>query len=366
MPKRPCALEMSTDGKTIYCGDKFGDVYSLPLLYDDTDATVDDEHATETPPPPLSVYKPSATDLTVHTQRNRKALENQIRSKGRKVQRKEAPRFQHETLLGHVSMLTDMQCARRVVDGKHREYLITSDRDEHIRISRGPPQSHVIEQYCLGHIEFVSRIKLIPGTDLLISGGGVDWLGVWNWTSGALVAKLPLSSHTDKDDASTTKTALPAVTGLWLIPQQDKMDDLAVLIGMEKSKIAVLYRLSELQEATARPASSIFDLSTYGNLLDVTVSGNVILASFDTTSLAANASHESTPNRARMRSFLLEDHADVLRLVPSTTDVLDKANDIDHPPPSQVELDRLLYGVENLRKREGFEDGAEIAQDNDL
>ena len=30
MPKRPCAIQISPDNTTIICGDKFGDVYSLP------------------------------------------------------------------------------------------------------------------------------------------------------------------------------------------------------------------------------------------------------------------------------------------------------------------------------------------------
>ncbi|KAG9924666.1 hypothetical protein KCU98_g21591, partial [Aureobasidium melanogenum] len=32
MPKRPCAVLVTPDNKTILCGDKFGDVYSLPLF----------------------------------------------------------------------------------------------------------------------------------------------------------------------------------------------------------------------------------------------------------------------------------------------------------------------------------------------
>lgn len=54
--------------------------------------------------------------------------------------------FEHKLLLGHVSMLTDI--ALVVLNG--RNYIITADRDEHIRISRGIPQSHIIEGFCLG------------------------------------------------------------------------------------------------------------------------------------------------------------------------------------------------------------------------
>lgn len=47
-------------------------------------------------------------------------------------------------ILGHASSLVSM---RLTLDEK---YILTSDRDEHIRISRYP-RGYDIEQYCLGH-----------------------------------------------------------------------------------------------------------------------------------------------------------------------------------------------------------------------
>jgi tRNA (guanine-N(7)-)-methyltransferase subunit TRM82 len=143
----------------------------------------------------------------VHTKRNLKALEDQQIS----LARREAalaeqaaggsrPQFEHTLLLGHVSMLTAIcvstatTTAGTGTDGdakKTREYIITADRDEHIRVSRGMPQAHVIEGFCLGHEDFVSRLCVAPGgkTEVLISGGGDDYLFVWDWLHGRLLGR---------------------------------------------------------------------------------------------------------------------------------------------------------------------------------
>ena len=73
--------------------------------------------------------------------------------------------------------------------------MVTADRDEHIRISRGIPMTHVIENFCLGHREFISRI-CIPDSrpEVLISGGGDDEVFVWEWESGRLVSRVELKS----------------------------------------------------------------------------------------------------------------------------------------------------------------------------
>lgn len=181
-------------------GDKFGDVYSLPLIPALTKKQPEDlskdEIPVETSLKEVIPREPAANHLTVHSKRNLKALENQ-KKLGRKVVEKTEPLFEHNLLLGHVSMLTDL--CLLTIEG--RKYIITADRDEHIRISRGIPQSHIIEGYCFGHTEFVSRI-CAPATSntasLLISGGGGDELFAWDLPSGTMIQKTNLKIHVEK------------------------------------------------------------------------------------------------------------------------------------------------------------------------
>ncbi|XDG06564.1 hypothetical protein ABKA04_006179 [Annulohypoxylon sp. FPYF3050] len=211
MPKRPSSIAIITtvDGPTILSADKFGDVYSLPLLPTPLIATP----ASNTPTPastptPATPFKPSANRLTVHSKRNLRALEDQERvlAQGQEVRKeKETPTFAHELILGHVSMLTSLVTAS--ADG--RPYIITADRDEHIRVSRGVPQAHVIETYCLGHESFVSALH-IPAMrpELLLSGGGDNEIFVWDWKTGRLLHKRDILKRVKEVLPSANKVAV--------------------------------------------------------------------------------------------------------------------------------------------------------------
>ncbi|KAL8872904.1 MAG: hypothetical protein Q9198_007123 [Flavoplaca austrocitrina] len=200
MPKRPCAIAFTPDEATIICGDKFGDVYALPLFCSDgnkehlfhieTEKAGQKIHAAEDP------FVPSATLRTVHTQRNQEALKHQQNQKSKKSV-KNAINFERELLFGHVSLLTDLICApvprSTTTNLQDRTYIISADRDEHIRVSRGMPQAHIIEGFCLGHTQFISRL-CIPhwNPQLLISGGGDDYLLTWDWLSSRILHKVDL------------------------------------------------------------------------------------------------------------------------------------------------------------------------------
>lgn len=58
-----------------------------------------------------------------------------------------------QLILGHASLLTSVLLT---LDEK---YIITSDRDEHIRVSWWP-QGYTIEMYCMGHKKYVTRIHI--------------------------------------------------------------------------------------------------------------------------------------------------------------------------------------------------------------
>jgi tRNA (guanine-N(7)-)-methyltransferase subunit TRM82 len=246
MPKRPSAIAFTPDGADILSADKFGDVYSLPLLLDPEReaAFVEAEKAAAE----AKTYVPAATELTVHSKANRKALESQIQQAKEKLATKTKEplslSFSHKLVLGHVSMLTDMLVTTARISEeveKPRTYILTADRDEHIRISRGPPQAYVIEGYCLGHHEFVNKLCLAePG--LLVSGGGDHELLVWDWLEQKVVNRINImdavkrarlhiqkapetterqtketSNEEDEDeDEANSKDFNVAVSGLWL------------------------------------------------------------------------------------------------------------------------------------------------------
>lgn len=197
----------------ILTGDKFGDVYSMPLIPSAeprANAKAQLERATRI----------SATNLTVHTQRNLKSLEMQKeRQETNKNKEAEKPVFDHDLLLGHVSLLTDVAFASLPSPDpsspKPRNYILSADRDEHIRVSRGPPQAHIIETYCFGHTSLISNLcipRWAPG--YLISGGGDPHLLVWNWASGELLHTVPLA-------AQSPEAKEIAVRGIWASPGAD-------------------------------------------------------------------------------------------------------------------------------------------------
>ncbi|KAH0544161.1 hypothetical protein FGG08_001606 [Glutinoglossum americanum] len=207
MPKRPCAIAITPDDSTILCADKFGDVYSIPLHPSPQPTEVVSEGIKAGPgrtqtPSTSKKFVPAANNLTVHTARNLKALKNQLRATNQPSE-KTAPDFEHQLLLGHVSMLTDIAFVTLDTStsphGKPCSYILTADRDEHIRVSRGPPQAHVIETFCLGHKEFVSKLCIphwLPRT--LISGGGDGFLCVWSWASGLALQKVDMRLSVDE------------------------------------------------------------------------------------------------------------------------------------------------------------------------
>jgi tRNA (guanine-N(7)-)-methyltransferase subunit TRM82 len=232
MPKRPCAIDLDASDQKVIIGDKFGDVYSLPLV---PKPYLDDTGSPEQTAVPSPHYRPAATEKTVHSKANLRALQEQRRHAEQGIVKKtKGPlTFEHELLLGHVSMLTDLVVASHKAENKTakpRTYILTADRDEHIRISRGPPQAFVTEGYCLGHREFVSKICLLDPSNL-VSGGGDDEIFLWDWLEGKLLGKFdiknvalqilkeiaPLRGH-QHDVGAVFPDRKIAVSGMWTLP----------------------------------------------------------------------------------------------------------------------------------------------------
>ncbi|GAA5801297.1 hypothetical protein HPULCUR_006743 [Helicostylum pulchrum] len=92
-------------------------------------------------------------------------------------------------VLGHVSMVTDM------VLTPDDKFVITSDRDEHIRVSRYP-NGYNIECFCLGHTDVVTCIRLLPWNEsILVSGGGDGTIRLWDALKGTQLQTLDIKEQ---------------------------------------------------------------------------------------------------------------------------------------------------------------------------
>jgi tRNA (guanine-N(7)-)-methyltransferase subunit TRM82 len=123
----------------------------------------------------------------------------------------EEPNFELSLLLGHVSMLTALTLGKS--DG--RNYILTADRDEHVRVSRYIPQAHVIEGFCLGHREFIASMVIPAGREeVLVSGGGDTDLFVWDWKKGERLSTTSVLSLAQVVAPDTSKVAVSSLTTL--------------------------------------------------------------------------------------------------------------------------------------------------------
>ncbi|KAE8396688.1 guanine-N(7)--methyltransferase non-catalytic subunit trm82 [Aspergillus alliaceus] len=350
MPKRPCSIVLTDDGNTILCGDKFGDVYSLPLLPGDEPYVA---------PKPASRPKvPAATTLTVHSKRNLESLEQQLRygQKTTSTEEKPALNFQHQLLLGHVSLLTDVayvSVPKGVDSAQSRSYILTADRDEHIRISRYP-QAHIIEGYCLGHTAFVSKL-CIPrcAPEILISGGGDDFLLVWKWSEGLILQKIPLVEH-------PSETTQVVVRGIWATSFGALNIILVTLDGSSQLQCFVLESDGTLK------AQNPIEMS--GNVLDVTSieKDSTIVVSVD--SIREEGSTHEWRSNATSPSNLIETYrvkpgTENLEWEPVTDSLATNINSsgtsdvpADTDPKRRKELNDAFYSLGNLRKKLGEDD----------
>ncbi|KAI8378208.1 WD40-repeat-containing domain protein [Choanephora cucurbitarum] len=137
--KRINALQFNNDSTQIVVADKFGDVYCHPIKETVKEDKKDDEK-----------LKP---------------------------------------IVGHVSMVTDMLLT------PDEKYVVTSDRDEHIRVSRFP-NGYNIESFCLGHTDVITSIKLLPWkTDVLVSAGGDGTVRLWDYLKGSCLQTIDLKEQ---------------------------------------------------------------------------------------------------------------------------------------------------------------------------
>ncbi|KAE8147625.1 WD40-repeat-containing domain protein [Aspergillus avenaceus] len=347
MPKRPCSIALADDDRTIVCGDKFGDVYSLPLIPGNEPYVA---------PKLVSRPKvPAATPLTVHSKRNLESLEQQLRHQQQKkaTEEKTGINFEHQLLLGHVSLLTDVAFVSLPSDvsptGK-RSYILTADRDEHIRVSRYP-QAHIIENYCLGHNSFINKL-CIPewAPEHLISGGGDNYLLVWKWAEGQIVQKVSLVDEGSEDTQV-------AVRGLWAVSSENSKVILVALDGTSQ-----LLCFTHEVDGSLKAQEPI---ETTGNVLDVTSTGkdNKIFVTVDSIREKNSTQEWRASPSTLIESFRVKSEVEALDWEAVTESPVTNINssgtsDIvaDADAKQRKDLNLSVYGLGNLRKKLGEDD----------
>ncbi|KAL1458137.1 hypothetical protein WDU94_008308 [Cyamophila willieti] len=136
-------------------------------------------------------------------------------------------------LLGHLSMVLDIIMTN---DGKH---LITCDRDEKIRVSNYP-NCYNIENYCLGHEQFVTNVQFLPhNNNILISCSGDGTVRLWDYLKGSLRDIHNFNNSRDKSitPIAETKNQLKCFTSVQL---DDKTSLLCVSV-FKSNTIHILF-----------------------------------------------------------------------------------------------------------------------------
>ncbi|KAI5798870.1 hypothetical protein EDC01DRAFT_649584 [Geopyxis carbonaria] len=266
LPKRVGGLAFLENDTKLVVADKHGDVFLMPLII------------TEMPSPVEKPQDPAGSgQLPAGPERDAEAA----RRRARTEIDYNLP-YEHKFIIGHVSMLLAVYPVSLPADhpaaaGKAKNWIITADRDEHIRVTRYP-QTFVIDQFLLGHESFVAKL-LSPSWNRtgLISGGGDTYLVEWDWLSGRRVQRIDLASHvhsvlakstlsgdTEPMSVSTTEPGAfkIAVNGLWELPHPNVK---GVLVGVEKVPALFIFT----QSSAGLAYTSKIPLT--GNLLDVAV-----------------------------------------------------------------------------------------------
>ncbi|KAK7226034.1 hypothetical protein V2G26_014037 [Clonostachys chloroleuca] len=332
MPKRPSSVVLGPDSQII-CADKFGDVYAVPLIQSET----------WTPAPSRQVVaKPEANPLTVHSKRNLASLKSQLKQielNKRDIPNTDGPAFEQTLLLGHVSMLT------KVVLGEQegRRYVLTADRDEHIRVSRYIPQTHVIEAFCLGHKEFVNALTIPRSRNsILVSGGGDPNLFVWNWPSGKLLSQTDILSLAQRVFPTTSEVTVSQLESFDYPSDSGRIN--FILAICENIKAIFAWELTD-ENTLSHP--SIIQLP--GNPLHLAF--NLEDESSPKVVVTLDPGSEGAAPSLNIYSFQLSEGTLAIDTTSSVSE--SAAGESEDLVATETEVKALLYTVEHLRKKTG-------------
>ncbi|KAI8367608.1 WD40-repeat-containing domain protein [Radiomyces spectabilis] len=149
---------------------------------------------------------------------------------------------QMKPLVGHVSMVTDMILCN------NEKYIVTSDRDEHIRVSRFP-NGYTIESFCLGHTDVVTAVRQLPWSEeMLISAGGDSTIRLWEFLKGTEVQCLDIKEIIQKytPAAADANSVEPMVSAVELNPASK-----VVAIAFAKTPAVLLLKWNDDEKKLA-------------------------------------------------------------------------------------------------------------------
>lgn len=143
-------------------------------------------------------------------------------------------------ILGHLSMVLSVEF--------NNNYIITTDRDEKIRVT-SYPETYNIQSYCLGHEEFVTKLKLINDQTIL-SIGGDGTFRIWDYINGKELLCVDCMKYA-KDDVqgefvnkmeqlSVKVKSLP-ITSVDIL----KGTDLVVAVSLYESNQILLFQIEK-------------------------------------------------------------------------------------------------------------------------
>lgn len=82
------------------------------------------------------------------------------------------------------------------------DFVISADRDEKVRVSCYP-NAYVIQSYCLGHSQFVTKIHTpaYSSTEnpILVSGGGEGLVNLWNIKTGKQLSTIDIKKVAEEE-----------------------------------------------------------------------------------------------------------------------------------------------------------------------
>lgn len=147
-----------------------------------------------------------------------------------------------QILLGHVSMVTSLAFIPSAKENAPPAFIITGDRDEHIRISRWGQKrlAYVIDRYLVGSEAFVGALAVVPDAEgqlRLVSSEGGRALRVWDLPQPGAAS----SADTSSDNACLSINELSSALAPYVLArdrEERKRESKALQVSSKRNKAA--------------------------------------------------------------------------------------------------------------------------------